>query len=93
MTQSSSKQLSESLAHQVHSAFENGKATETSLAETFQKWLSEILALENSELINELTNLACKETDSGRRAHYFKLARMVQGRIPKRQAPEVEPVS
>jgi hypothetical protein len=55
---------------------------EPALQQMFSQWITEIVAAENKNLLDELTNLAFKETDSGKRAGYFKLARMVQARIP-----------
>ncbi|MDB6027345.1 MAG: hypothetical protein JWM68_3568, partial [Verrucomicrobiales bacterium] len=42
----------------------------------------DIISREFHEMVTEFTNMAAKESDSGRRAGYFKLAKMLQARMP-----------
>ena len=76
------------MARQASELIQAGPPTEADLAEKFEAWIRKILVTENKELLCELTNLAIDEQDSGRRAGYFRIARLVQNRMPPK--PEVK---
>jgi hypothetical protein len=79
-----SQQWSEMMAKDVCKNFQDGNAPrETALVEMFGQWINQIVAAENKNFLDEITNLAFQEKDSGKKAGYFKMARLVQARIPK----------
>jgi hypothetical protein len=78
-----SRQWSEMLAREVRENFRPGGVTdEQVLVETFHVRINEILTEEHRNVLRELTELAFQEQDSDKRASYFKIARLVQKRIP-----------
>jgi hypothetical protein len=86
MTAQTPKQWAELMARQVCKNFQTGTAPdEKILIEMFHGCISEVLANENKAMLDELTNLAFKEQDSGKRAGYFKLARVIQARMPQKR--------
>lgn len=84
MNTANSQHWSEIMAKEICENFQNGSAPrETALVELFSQWINQIVAAENKNFLDEITNLAFNETDSAKKAGYFKMARLVQARMPK----------
>ena len=64
--------------------------SEAMLAQLLHEMMDKFMSKEFQELVNEFTNLAAKEKDSGRRAGYFKAAKLVQSRMPAK--PKMAPL-
>jgi hypothetical protein len=95
MTDFTPKQWADLMARQICKSIQTGSTpNEKMLADMFHGCIAEVLLNENNAMLDELTNLAFKEQDSGKRAGYFKLARLIQARMPKKEAdskPHFEP--
>lgn len=90
----SPRQWADAIARKVSVGFEsNMLIDEKALSDMFLSYVLQITAGENKSILDELTNLACKETDPGKRSVYLRIARMIQNRLPNTevQRPPVEP--
>jgi hypothetical protein len=92
MTATIPKNRFQLMARELQTSLKNGLMipTESGLSIILQEAVDDILTREFSEMVTEFTNMAAKESDSGRRAGYFKVAKMLQGRIPVK--PKMEPM-
>jgi hypothetical protein len=92
MTATIPKNRFQLMARELQNSLKNGLVipTEANLANVLQEMVDDILTREFHEMVTEFTNMAAKESDSGRRAGYFKVAKMLQSRIPLK--PRTEPM-
>ena len=86
MTATIPKNKSQLMARELQTSLKNGLIipTEAGLAVVLQEMVDDIVTREFHEMVTEFTNMAAKENDSGRRAGYFKVAKMLQARMPAR---------
>ena len=72
------------MARELQTSLKNGLVipTETGLSVILQEMVDDIMTREFQEMVVEFTNMAANERDSGRRAGYFKVAKMLQSKIP-----------
>ena len=76
------RQWSSSMAQQVWQQVQQG-TSEMAIQQTLFDWINHIIAEQQSEFLSDLTSMAMHEQDADRKATYFRVARMVQMRIPK----------
>ena len=70
------------MAQQVWQQIQNG-SSESAVQQTLFEWINHIIAEQQTEFLSDLTSMAMHEQDANRKATYFRVARMVQMRIPK----------
>ena len=70
------------MAQQVWQQIQNG-SSEMAVQQTLFEWINHIIAEQQTEFLSDLTSMAMHEQDPNRKATYFRVARMVQMRIPK----------
>src|SRR5690348_9225601 len=72
------------LARELQASLKSGLIvpTEASLEKLLHDVVDDVMSREFEELVTEFTNMAARENEPGRRAGYFKAAKMMQSRIP-----------
>ena len=92
MTATIPKNRFQLMARELQNSLKNGLVipTEAGLAHVLQEMVDDIVTREFHEMVTEFTHMAVRESDSAHRAVYFKVAKMLQAKMPGKPKVEVD---